>query len=501
MLRILVADDVELIRDGIRAMLEQIASIDTPSEPLDIVTVSSGTEAIREMEREPADLLITDISMPDLNGIDLMEQCHLLWPKTFVIVISGYDEFKYAQKAIEYSARAYLLKPINQTELFRAVRQADTEKQQRLCSNLTQSNAERSINTLFLHYLRGEGDNAELKFEIMDRYPFLSGTCTLVLVGFPGRSELGKERCAHFREDLASRLPERSLLLEEGAELVLIMPDNIDIAAMIGRIMGGTAAVAIGGNGVVALRSTYEQAKNIFVHRLLFPDKKILYITDINQLLTDFTIPYGEVERFVGMIGVSGEAELRHALMQLFERRRLTVYGIGYTLALCDTLYRRLRKLDHRLSSGAKLDPIHKPLEFESMREYLLYASDQVLCMHHAVTCSYLERGNITMEKAEMYIKENYMKPITLTIVSNEVSLNYAYFSSAFKKHTGKTFSEYLRDIRLDEAKRLLCEDITISKVAQRVGYDSYKSFYRAFREAVGITPAEYRKRRLGTYT
>lgn len=80
------------------------------------------------MERIPADLLITDIRMPDMDGIALMERCRRLWPQTSVIVVSGYDEFKYAQKAIEYGARAYLLKPIDKAELFRAVEKVRADK-------------------------------------------------------------------------------------------------------------------------------------------------------------------------------------------------------------------------------------------------------------------------------------------------------------------------------------------------------------------------------------
>lgn len=118
MLKIIVADDMEMIREGIRAMLEQLPS---EGEPADIRTASSGTEAVRLMEQCPADLLITDIRMPDMDGVALMERCRRLWPQTAVIVVSGYDEFKYAQKAIEYGAKAYLLKPIDRAELFRAV--------------------------------------------------------------------------------------------------------------------------------------------------------------------------------------------------------------------------------------------------------------------------------------------------------------------------------------------------------------------------------------------
>lgn len=499
-MNILVADDMEMIRSGIRAILEQMSSGDGISQPLKIVTVSNGTEAVHAMEQEPADVLITDIRMPDMDGIDLMERCRRLWPQTHVIVVSGYDDFKYAQKAIEYGARAYLLKPIDRSELFRAVRQAETEKRQRLSAGMARANVERSVNTLFLHVLQGEGDGAEVMAEMTERHPFLAEACSLILIGFPGRAESGRSQCDLFRQRLLSRLPGRSLLLGEGAELVLILPECMDGAALIDLETEGTAAALVhGAKGLTGLRQAYGQAKNIYVHRLLFPDKRLLTAADIDQLSTDFTIPHGEVERLVGMIGMCSEPELSRALMKLFERRRLAGYGIGYTLALCDTLYRRLRKLDKKLRSGAELGPIHLPLEFESMREYLLYVNDHILRMHRAAENLGPEHCSAPMDRAEAYIRANYMRPITLAVVSNQVSLNYTYFSDAFRKHTGKTFSEYLRDIRLDEAKRLLRrEDIKVSEVARQVGYDSYKSFYRAFRDATGITPVEYRQRRPG---
>ena len=120
------------------------------------------------------------------------------------------------------------------------------------------------------------------------------------------------------------------------------------------------------------------------------------------------------------------------------------------------------------------------PLEFETMREYLLFANDQLLRLHRAAQDQGSGRDSLAIDRAEAYIRANYMRPITLAVVSNEVSLNYAYFSNSFKKQTGRTFSEYLRDIRLDAAKKLLRQpDIRISEVAERVGYDSYKSFSR----------------------
>lgn len=82
-----------------------------------------------------------------------------------------------------------------------------------------------------------------------------------------------------------------------------------------------------------------------------------------------------------------------------------------------------------------------------------------------------------------------------MAAVSNHVSLSYAYFSDAFRRYAGKTFLEYLRDIRVQASLKLLEQtELRISEVASAVGYDSYKTYARAFKEVTGTTPADYRK-------
>lgn len=491
MLKVIVADDMEMIREGIKAMLEQLPS---GAGALEIRTASSGAEAVRLMERIPADLLITDIRMPDMDGIALMERCRRLWPQTSVIVVSGYDEFKYAQKAIEYGARAYLLKPIDKAELFRAVEKVRADKLLDTGRTDSRARTEKSRRALFFHYIQGGGENTELCQLMTGRYPFLTGSCDLLLIGFPG----GEAEAETLRRRLTARIPENALLLGSAKELVLAAAAGCDIEAMLYSIadLKFTSALVRGVRGTGGLREAYRQACDIFVHRLLYPGKRLLTAEDISKMSTDFTIPHAEVERLGDMVGIGAESELSRALTGLFERKKLAGYGIGYTLALCDTLYRVLRKIEKKLHTGAELEPIHMPLEFETMREYLLFANDQLLRLHRAARDQGSGRDNLAIDRAEAYIRANYMRPITLAVVSNEVSLNYAYFSNSFKKQTGRTFSEYLRDIRLDAAKKLLRQpDIRISEVAERVGYDSYKSFYRAFKESSGMTPAEYQQK------
>ena len=99
------------------------------------------------------------------------------------------------------------------------------------------------------------------------------------------------------------------------------------------------------------------------------------------------------------------------------------------------------------------------------------------------------------MEEAIKYIDENYKNEINMTMVSNYVSMNYSVFSLDFKEYTGKNFVNYLKDIRLQEAKRLLDEtDMKIIEIGEAVGYENDKHFLKVFKGAYSVTPSEYRK-------
>lgn len=195
------------------------------------------------------------------------------------------------------------------------------------------------------------------------------------------------------------------------------------------------------------------------------------------------------------------ENEIKTALAQLFDRKTLSQYRIGYTLALCDTVYRCMRSVETSLEpvpddTQTEMSRVNELFAFDSMREYLLYLCRQFSLLNEKVRQRRsLTSENAAMEQAETFIQSNYQKQLTLAAVSNHVSLSYAYFSDAFRRYAGKTFLEYLRDIRVQASLKLLEQtELRISEVASAVGYDSYKTYARAFKEVTGTTPADYRK-------
>ncbi len=113
---------------------------------------------------------------------------------------------------------------------------------------------------------------------------------------------------------------------------------------------------------------------------------------------------------------------------------------------------------------------------------------------------SNVEKGSEDMadrkiQKAVSYIKENYRTDINMAVISNQVSMNYSLFSTAFKNYTGTNFVSYVRNLRIDEAKRLLMDtDLRVNEIGVKVGYDNDKQFMKNFKAVVGVSPSEYRK-------
>ena len=119
-----------------------------------------------------------------------------------------------------------------------------------------------------------------------------------------------------------------------------------------------------------------------------------------------------------------------------------------------------------------------------------------VLQLHEKINSSYDQNKNVQKIKMAVdYIEENYAKDLNMAVVSNYLSMNYSLFSYSFKQYTGSNFVNYLRDIRMKEAKRLLAgTDMRIAEISQAVGYENEKHFMKLFKGCCGVSPSEYRR-------
>ena len=145
--------------------------------------------------------------------------------------------------------------------------------------------------------------------------------------------------------------------------------------------------------------------------------------------------------------------------------------------------------------AGEGLEKLKNVLSFEDIDEYREGLMEWIMKLRESICESDDSVAKMKIKAAVEYVKENYMKDLNMAVVSNYISMNYSMLSYLFKQYTGTNFVNYLKDIRIREAKKLLTEtDMKIIEVSRAVGYDNEKHFMKTFRAECGVSPGEFRK-------
>ncbi|WP_340022909.1 response regulator [Paenibacillus sp. FSL K6-1096] len=505
MINILVVDDQKHIRDGLQAMLRQF-----PQQPGTIYSAANGLEALELLRAHSIQLVITDIRMPDMDGLALMAQSRQEGLMADYLIISGYSDFSYAQKAIELGAKGYLLKPVKREDLQVSVEHVwqEIETRMSLSSNIEQlSRRARETERKELRmYMQGAAGDETWIAATEQQNPELWRSYRLCLL----REELWIHQpgagSSHSIESVAYRVFGRQgcLCLQHRPYLVLAVDGDMDPeafpAALQAEQIEVITAMTDPQQGLSSLPGSYVQGLELYRHSFLFPDIRCILPRHIGRLEQQWELPHDELYALFQLTGTGNGSRIAQGISALFHKDVLQRYHIRYTRQLCRAVVQMMEEYERVIrpylgEEALDLDSLRNLFDYPGIREYLQALQQQLLRLdqfYYEYKCSY--RNSQDLNEAIRFIHENYHKPLDLAMVSNHVSLNYAYFSNQFKKNIGKGFAEYLRDVRLDKARRLLAEtDHKIIDIAGMVGYESYKSFTRAFREAMDMQPTEYR--------
>ncbi|MFX3631773.1 MAG: response regulator [Candidatus Pristimantibacillus sp.] len=506
MINILIVDDQKHIRDGLQTMLQQFPL------PLDnLYCAASGIEALQLLRQHSIGLVITDIMMPDMDGLSLMAQTKEERIKVDYLIISGYSDFAYAQKAIGLGAKGYLLKPVKREDLQTSVEHVWQEIQTRQALSFNMEHVSRRAQETdrkeLRMFMQGAANDEAWVLQTQQQNPELWSNYRLCLlreerwINQPGASS------AHSMESIAYRVygSRGYICLQHRPYLILAVDAAVDTSALPAALKAGQidAIAAMTGpqQGLKELPGSYTQALELYRHSYLFPDKRCILPSHIERLEQQWQLPYEELYALFQLIGTKDNGKIAQVVSTLFHKNVLQRYHIRYTQQLCRAMVQMLEEYERVIrpymgEEALDMECLRNLFDYPGIRDYIQALQQQLLRLHqfyYEFKCSY--RNTQDLKEAIRYIHESYHKPLDLAMVSNHVSLNYAYFSNLFKKNIGKGFAEYLRDVRLDKARRLLAEtEYKIVEVAAMVGYESYKSFTRAFRDVMNMQPTEYRQ-------
>lgn len=542
MYTLLVVDDEKWVRQGLSI------TIDWLSEGIELIgEAEDGEEALTRIRNESPDIIITDIKMPRMDGLDLMKALTNRPKKAYVIIISGYSDFEYAQKALKYGAYDYVLKPIKETALLEVVR--------RCVSELDQENKRRHQLTELSGRIRESlplarqrflemlllGSNVDPFSELEARWQALNITLNphaltvlAVKIHHWGPKASGeKDRSwirlalANIAEEIAARRGHAvacPLDHNADAELAVLFsresslddkkkwrkdafPDPDEMTSVIDaaqRYLGLTISIGISGPGnMTELGQCFEEALHACSNAFYDGFGKVY---DAEQQSKRAYKPHA-------YIGPDGSWETRlHQAMKLGDEGAIHEW-VDLLIEHAKSVRERISPL--HVSRGLRLllqgvgkkweaaHPYRTAPGIDRFNETILNGDLALVqlgdALRHALLhCASESRGSghrtRIVELGMQFSHRHYMEGITMNDAAEHLFLNPSYFSKVFHEEVGETYSKYLIRLRMNKAKQLLkTSTLKIYEIAEQVGYADFRHFSKTFKELEGLTPGQYR--------
>ncbi len=532
MYKVMLVDDEAVVREGLRNI------IDWPRHGFELAgDFTNGRDALEAIETLRPDLVLTDINMPFMNGLELSEQILQRYPYIKIIILTGYDQFEYAQQALRLKIHDFILKPITASEtralLDKVHAEMEEEKRRgedvgRLYSQLNQSLP--LLRERFLERLAATGAGARNMAERLAYFgiPDLKPPYLVTLYdydGAPRHSDASEQdmELLHFAgfniiEEIISREGGVVFRTREDRIAALIggQPESLlhelalrtaeEARRHIERYLGYTVTAAIGRAAARPhdLPDSYKSASAALDYRFQYGKNRVLSILDLEGKETAPASVSLEWSRLLaGTIRTGSAAEIR-SLIGPF------IAGLKESHAPLDVCYLQIQKVIILLMNTmqemgideTRIVSRHRMLFSEL---YRLGTLDEVGQWLEEIAVGAIEtvsdNRSQTMRnqigQAIAYIEEHYAdERITLQDICRHVLMSTSYFSTVFKQQTGETFVEYLTRIRIGKAKELVCNTpLKLYEIAAKVGYADPNYFSISFKKHTGLTPREYREK------
>ena len=513
MRKILLVEDDEIVRAGIKSIINR-----SETEFREICECSDGIAAKEKLKKEKFDLVITDIKMPNMDGLSFIKDSQGIEHKPKFIILSGYRNFNYAAEALKYGVREYLLKPVGRKKLMESINKIEIE-----LKNDEKQSLEKGMNYMIMNELRIKELNRILLSDslseseigtilnnsglvIFDKEFYIS----LLILKINDEQRYTSENKKAIIDSFFKNYMENSVVtfFDEYNNLVIfssIKTDFNEFTKYLRDFFGNEFYLGLGekGTSVTDIQKIYLQACESLKYKLIIPSGGIINYSDTILLNKNYKIPVNIIKKILEIIGTKRIKEIDHLLGQIFNITDLSNYHIGYIEKTVENLNYYIiqhfidyfpQKHDVFKKQYYHLKNIHY---FNSIQEYITALKGFLMEIDNLLK----DFRNSSEDTSKMdvvirYINDNYSKNLDLSMVSNYVSLNYFYFSNLFRKQTGMRFMDYLLKTRIVKAKELLenTNDM-ILEIAGSVGFQNPKHFTKMFKIATGVSPYEYRKK------
>ena len=518
MYKVLLVDDEILIRERISRKI--------PWEELGFELAGScenGREAISFINREPVGLILTDICMPYVDGLELAKHVYDHAKNTKVVIITGYEEFEYAKKALEYHVFSYILKPVTSAELMESLREIHEVLEAERSNQQVRTRYEDSYllleNQFLLQLAQGKVPEEAIGEKLREFKINFRGDSYCAAVFCP-REPVSRMELEQMIEFTRAKYPERVLAFQgnDGTMVAYIKQGRNEGQDNMGSVCRMAVLAISSGLGIEVfcllgtavmnlngLNLSYEKAMEMKDYLYLEKESHVYEWEQYRNYRFHSEVGFEKCDkdkRLVLAVQSNLKEEIRREISAIraecsekwFSRTRVVILCQSLILAVMNALERLNMEDDEIFLKGQELfSGLYGCSYISEMQNKLLDFFDSAADMMNRNRSSYGEERAVM---ALHYISEHYSEcSLSLQELCGKLAISVSYFSSAFKNHTGMTFVEALTKVRMEAAKELLQNTaMKTYEIAERCGYSDSNYFSSIFKKTVGSTPREYAK-------
>ena len=509
-LQVLIVDDEAIVRKGIRNIIDW--------EKLGCRIVSEaqdGEEALVRIRSERPDIVLLDITMRGLSGIDVLKEVHQNKDKYSsqpdFLILSGYSDFSYAQSAVNFGAKGYITKPIDEDILEEKIKEIASQRKSRQAlqtfrEDLEEKSKAKSFSNFFL---TGKADE---ELDIADTDSFRIAIISTEKIALEEQDKAKSiEESFEFVEHIAFFIKSMFVIIFKNAEMSALELYIKRFAARFSpKAQGSFFVLSSSEKGKEGALKAYNEA--IKLYDLLFFFKQKAFITsdivakdkEISCRLTQKNIQNADcremldcIDELMAYIEIYDLQKINSLLSSKrkwliessFSENEIKKLAMAFIVDAQNAL--KMRHVEKELDTVAAIDLVHFLDSENYFDDVMKILSDFI----YSLAESFSENSsNSTILKVIQYIKANYQTELRLELLGDLFNCNSAYLGKKFRAYTGVSFNTYLDIIRIEEAKKLiLSSDMKIYEIATVVGYNTSDYFYLKFRKHTGLTPKEFK--------
>jgi two-component system response regulator YesN len=503
--KVLIVDDERISREGLAGFVK---SLDFSV----LAICKDGSDAIEFLMQNDVDIVITDIRMRNINGIELAKFIYNNKPFIKVIIISGYEEFEYAKAAVEYDVVNYLLKPVTLEKIkevlenVKTVIDAEKEKESDM----------KKMNEFF--YILLEHFFSDIKLGVLTKKSEIQQN--LEKLGLDDKI-LGKNSCIinfdlpDLNEYVETKWKYGREELDRALKNILIEKNYISRVFHLGKTSSQIKILAVSLNNNKGFETEIKNHFEILCKSISETLGLNIVIENI-KMFSDFFDACGDINIVNKSLVSKKESEIKSlideeckviiskisisdtlGLNMLFENlcNELNEIPKEKVIDISKYLFNRVEESLSPIVSNYELDK--KLINSIDNVDTLRAAGNKILngIVKHIETYQ-LSPVKVNVERAKAYIEDNVNKDISLDELANLLCLNPSYFSRFFKQQTGETFKDYVIKAKMEKALYLLQNnELKIYEISDLLGYRNSKYFHRVFKKYFGHSPKEYQKR------